>query len=169
MARFSSERELTLERINQQKEMEMKKIVAVIAAVALLSSPTVAMAEGTNKPAKTSEYRAALEKWKSDGKAAMDAYKAAMADYVAKAKANAASRKSANEAFKSAVDAAKSAYQSAVTASSTAEAKTAAVNARKAAIAAATAARDAAIKAIAPLPAKPSKPTLAAKPSRPTA
>lgn len=158
------------------KGFNMKKriaTIAIIGAISLFSAPLSAVADQTTPTAKprglANEFRASLEKWKSDNKAAMDAYKTAMADYMAKLKANAAARKAANDAFKSAVDAAKSAYKSAITANSTAEAKTAAENARKSAIAAATAARDAAIKAIAALPAKPVKPTLAPKPARPTA
>ena len=150
----------------------MKKKVATLLIVALASVTNSAVADTTTPAPKTpkakisQQYKAALDKWRSDNKAAADSFKSAMADYLAKVKANKDAHQNANAAFKSAVDAAKSAFKSAMSAATTAEAKSSAENARKAAIAAATAARDAALKAIAPLPAKPVRPTPAPKPAQ---
>ena len=150
----------------------MKKKVATLLIVALAGVTNSAVADTTTPAPKepkakvSQEYKAALEKWRTDNKAAADAFKSAMADYIAKMKANKDAHQNANAAFKTAVDAAKSAYKSAMSAATTAEAKSAAENARKAAIAAATAARDAALKSIAALPAKPVRPTPAPKPAQ---
>ena len=150
----------------------MKKLIAATIAL-LVVIPNSAFADESASPRpkvkNNQEYKAALEKWKSDNQAAISAYKKALADYMAKVRENAQARKAANDAFKKAVDAAKQAYKSALATATTPEAKTAIENARKVAIAAATAARDAAIKAIAALPAKPVKPAEAPKPAKPSA
>ena len=148
----------------------MKKLLAAATIASLVVIPNSAFADESASPrpkAKINqEYKAALEKWKSDNQAAISTYKKALADYMAKVRENAQARKAANDAFKKAVDAAKEAYKSALVAATTPEAKTAAENARKVAIAAATAARDVAIKAIAALPTKPVKPAEAPKPTK---
>lgn len=151
----------------------MKRVIAVATIATLVVIPNTAFADETATPKPkvkvSQEYKAALDKWKSDNQAAIGAYKNALAQYMAKVKENAAARKAANDAFKSAVDTAKKAYKSAMLAATTPEAKTAAENARKLAIAAATSVRDAAIKAIAALPTKPVKPAEAPRPVKPTA
>ena len=116
----------------------MKKVLVATVIAISLSSGSVAFAETPASPRPKAqangEFKAALDKWKSDNQAAINAYKAALADYMAKLKANAEARKNANDAFKKAVDAARNAYKAAMTAATTAEAKTAAENARKAAL-----------------------------------
>ena len=139
------------------------------------SSPAVAPAH-TGRPdaatkaarkAAREAYKAAMDKWKMDNKAAFAANKTARDAYHAAQMKNKDAYKAADEAFKMSIMNAEATFKTAVKAPGvTVDAKNAAATALKAAVDTARSVRDAAKAAIV-VPMLPEKPVLTPKPVAP--
>jgi len=142
----------------------MKKILIamLITFGVIFGSTSVALAEGAGG------QKAAINSWKAENKAKVDAYKQALKTYVEAKKANAEARKSIGTKFKTDSDALRANTKASVEAATTVEAKKAAAAAGKAAMEKLIADRKAALAALPNIGEKPVKPTLAPRPANPT-